>query len=71
VNANRDDHLVLAQRGITAFSYGETVAIFVDKAEEMKSTVEVVSKKAMTTNIFAPEWAKPIFEQLDRKFKRP
>lgn len=70
VTANREERSVLAQRGITAFSYGENVAIFVEKVEETKSSVEVVSKKAMTTNVFAPNWAKPIFEQLDKKFKR-
>lgn len=70
VSANREDRSVLAQRGITAFSYGENVAIFVDKVEETKSSVEIVSKKAMKTNIFAPDWAKPVFEQLDKKFKR-
>lgn len=70
ITANREDRSVLAQRGITAFSYGENVAIFVEKVEETKSSVEVVSKKAMTTNVFAPDWAKPIFEQLDKKFKR-
>jgi hypothetical protein len=61
---------VLAQRGITAFSYGENVAVFVEKIEPAKSSVEVVSKKAMSTNVFAPDWAKPIFEQLDKHFKR-
>jgi len=70
VSANRDDHSILAQRGMTAFSYGENVAIFVEKVADTKSSVEVDSKKAMVTNIFAPDWAKPIFEELDKKFKR-
>src|SRR6266852_5841392 len=70
VSANRDDHSFLAQRGVTAWSWGENVAIFVEKVEEAKSSVEVDSKKAVTTNITAPDWAKPIFEQLDKKFKR-
>lgn len=70
VSANREDRSMLAQRGITAFSYGENVALFVEKTDESKSSVEVVSKKAMQTNIFAPDWAGPIFEQLDKKFKR-
>jgi len=70
VSANREDRSMLAQRGITAFSYGENVAIFVEKIQAKQSSVEVVSKKSMQTNIFAPNWAKPIFEQLDKKFKR-
>ena len=70
MNANREDNLILAQRGITGWSYGEDVAIFGEKVEQGESSVEVVSKKAMTTNIFVPNWAKHIFEQLDKKFKR-
>ena len=70
VSANLADRSILAQRGITAFSYGENVAIFVETIEAAKSSVEVVSMKAMTTNIFAPDWAKPIFEELDKRFKR-
>jgi hypothetical protein len=70
VAANRDDRSVLAQRGLTAFSYGENVAIFVDSAAQQKQRVEIVSKKSMATNVFAPDWAKPIFAELDKKFRR-
>lgn len=70
VSANREDGTVLAQRGITAFSYGENVAIFVGKVDEQTSTVEVVSKKALATNVFATDWADPIFDELDKRFKR-
>lgn len=70
ISANRDDRSVLAQRGITAFSYGENVAIFVTPLQPQKQEVEVVSKKSMATNVFAPDWAKPIFAELDKKFKR-
>jgi hypothetical protein len=70
VTANRDDRSVLAQRGMTAFSYGENVALFVDAVTAQRQRVEVVSKKAMATNVFAPSWAKPIFEELDKKFSR-
>lgn len=70
ITANRDDRSVLAQRGITAFSYGENVAIFVNSPEEARQEVEVVSKKAMATNVFAPNWAKPVFDELDKKFTR-
>lgn len=70
ISANRDDRSVLAQRGITAFSYGENVAIFVNPREPQKQEVEVVSKKSMATNVFAPDWAKPIFAELDKQFRR-
>lgn len=71
VSANESDHSILAQRGVTAFSYGENVAIFVEVVTEGdKTSVEVVSRKSMQTNVFAPRWAKPIFEELDKRYDR-
>jgi hypothetical protein len=62
---------ILAQRGITAFSYGENVAIFVESVNGVTRTrVEVVSKKAMATNVFAPDWSKEILDKLDEKLKK-
>jgi hypothetical protein len=46
------------------------VAIFVSQVTAEKQQVEVVSKKAMSTNVFAPNWAKPMFAELDKKFSR-
>lgn len=71
IAANPSDNSILAQRGITAFSYGENVAIFVEIVTKGETTsVEVVSKKSMQTNVFAPNWAAPIFEELDKQFNR-
>src|SRR5262245_21345980 len=42
VSANREEHSVLAQRSMTAFSYGENVAVFVQPIDAKTSTVEVV-----------------------------
>jgi hypothetical protein len=61
---NREEGYVLAQKGITAFSYGENVAVFVEKIDDQSTKVEVVSKKAMATNIFAWNWEKPILDRL-------
>lgn len=70
VGDNRQDGYILAQRGITAFSYGENVAIFIETVNGVTRTrVEVVSKKSMATNIFAPDWAKEILDKLSEKFK--
>ncbi len=70
ISADSEARSVLAQRGMTAFSYGENVAIFVKSAGPARQDVEVVSKRAMATNVFAPDWAKPIFVELDKKFSR-
>lgn len=70
VGENRQEGYILAQRGITPFSYGENVAIFVESVNGVtKTRVEVVSKKAMATNIFAPSWGKDILDKLGEKLK--
>jgi urocanate hydratase len=61
--------MILAQRGITAFSYGENVAIFIEDYNGDQCRVEVVSKRAMETNVFAPDWSRSLFTYLDSKFK--
>lgn len=61
---NRDKGYILAQRGMTFFSYGENVAIFVRKKNDTETNVEIVSKKSMATNIFAPDWTEDIFKEI-------
>lgn len=56
---------MLAQRGMTLLSYGENVAIFVEPAGRNQTKVEVVSKRAMAANIFAPDWAPELLQKLD------
>ena len=56
---------IIAEKGLSAFSYGERVAIFLTEAGPQKTQVEVVSKKVLATNIFAKTWTTDIFTTLD------
>jgi hypothetical protein len=67
---NKKEGYMLAQNGLGAFSYGENVAIFVRKISDAMTSIEVVSKKVMATNIFAPDWTKDIFTKIDSKIER-
>ena len=69
VSGNKDQGYALAQRGLSLFSYGENVVIFIDKPTTESTKVEVVSKKAMATNIFAPDWARPILDKIAEMLK--
>ena len=69
VTANESSSMILAQRGITAFSYGENVAIFVEDYEGQRCRVEIISKRAMETNILAPDWSNSIFKYIDSRIK--
>jgi hypothetical protein len=67
---NEQKGYILAQRGVSAFSYGENIALFVRKQSESSCTVEVVSKKAMTTNIFAPDWSQDVHKEIASQLRR-
>ena len=71
VEANKKEGYMLAQRGMTALSYGENVAVFMEPVGKKQTKVEVVTKRTWAPSVFAPDWADPIFAELDKKFKRP
>lgn len=68
VSKDKENGEILAKKGVSAFSYGENVAVFLKKSET-ETTVEVVSKKALAANITAKDWTKDIFQELDKKLK--
>jgi hypothetical protein len=68
VSENKEKGSILAQGAISAFSWGENVAIYVeDVGGKIKTRVEVVNKRALATNITAANWERRIFEDLDKR----
>lgn len=68
VSENKEKGNILAQGAISAFSWGENVAIYVEDAGgKIKTRVEVVNKRALATNITAANWERRIFEDLDKR----
>jgi len=61
--------LIRAEKGWTAFSWGEYVAAFVTPEGPEMTSVEVVSRKAMETNVAAWNWEKPFLDQLSRRLE--
>lgn len=71
VSEDKATGTLLAKRSMTAFSYGENVAIFVDRVTGKVSTrVEIVNKRVLATNITAPDWDKKLFAALDARLKQ-
>jgi hypothetical protein len=70
VSVNDDKHIFLAKHGISGWSWGENVAIFVEKIVNEKTSVEVITKRKLATNFTAQDWDGPIFIQLDTRFRR-
>ncbi len=68
VSDNKDRGSILAEGGISAFSWGEKVAIYVeDVGGKVRTRVEVVNKRALATNITAADWDSRIFAVLDNR----
>ena len=64
VESNQKEGYFLAKTGISAASWGEKVAIFIQKIDASSTRVEVVSRKALATNIFAENWEPRILNTL-------
>lgn len=70
VSDSKEQGTILAQRGMTAFSYGENVAIFIESVRgRIRTRVEVVNKRALATNITAARWESRILDAVDSKLK--
>jgi len=67
---NKEDGYILAAKGVSAFSAAENVAVFVEKVDDERTRVEVVSKKTVPTHIFAGNWEKPILDKLSEMLNR-
>jgi hypothetical protein len=68
VSDNKERGSILAQGSISAFSWGENVAIYVeDVGGKVRTRVEVVNKRALATNITAADWESRILEALDKR----
>jgi hypothetical protein len=66
-----DEKYYLAERGATAFSWGERVAIFVTPESDSRTSVEVVSKKAQAMNITARNFERPLLDKIGEKLQSP
>jgi hypothetical protein len=63
VEADPDMRFILAQRGMTAFSNGENVGVYIE-AEGDGMRVTVVSRRRVMTNITAKNFETPVHEAL-------
>lgn len=66
VSDNKEKGSILAQGAISAFSWGENVAIYIESVGgKTRTRVEVVNKRALATNITAADWEPRILEAVD------
>lgn len=75
-----DEGYILAKKGMSFFSYGERVAVFIDRQDNREAvidstgsstptrfTVEIISKRKLATNLFAKDWTTSLFASLESR----
>jgi hypothetical protein len=68
---NKAEGILLVDAGVSAFSWGERIAIYVERVGTSGGIrVEVVSRRTVGTNVTAADWAPRIHEKLGKRFKR-
>ena len=60
---------IVAKYGVTAFSWGERVAVFLKSLGKNQTEVEVVSKRAVGVNVTAANWEDDIHENISKTLK--
>jgi hypothetical protein len=70
IEENRSQGYVLAKKGISAFSYGENIAVFIKKIDNSKTSVEVSSKRVLATTVFAKDWTDDIFSKIEARIRK-
>ncbi len=59
--------MIVADKGINAFSWGEVVGVIIKTTEEDKSIVKIISKRKLSTNITARDWTTDILSGISAR----
>ena len=66
----RDQLMIIAKKGVSAFSYGELVRVVVEKSAFTETTVRVTTQRRLATNVTAKgDWSKSIFSAMESNMK--
>jgi hypothetical protein len=68
-SADKSSGQILLSHGVTPWSWGERVAIFVTKLSDNQTQVEIISKPVMGLLNFPPDWASKLFDAIDAELK--
>ena len=69
VEQEKQQGRILAKNGMTLDSYGENVAVFVERESDTKTNVEVVSRSVVKSNITATDWTDYILDSMQKELK--
>jgi hypothetical protein len=66
VASDRTAGTITGSKSVSAFSWGERVALRITAVGDNKTQVEVISQRALVTNITATDWTLPILDRIGR-----
>jgi hypothetical protein len=61
-----EEGYILGERGVSMFSWGEKVAVYVTPLDSNRTEVEVVSMRSVAVNITASEFGKKLLDMIER-----
>ncbi len=68
-SADKSSGQILLSHGVTPWSWGERIAVFVTKLSDNQTQVEIISKPVMAPLNFPPDWASKLFDAIDAELK--
>ena len=63
-NADKNSGEILMSHGMTPWSWGERVAVFITKISDSQTQVEIISKPVMAPINFPPDWVTKLFDAI-------
>ena len=69
VENDRKGGRVVLSHGVTLWSWGERIAVFVKSTAANATEVEIVSKAVLSPLNFPPDWEKILLEQIDTELR--
>jgi len=69
-SADRGSGQILLSHGMTPWSWGERIAIFVTKISDDQTQVEIISKPVLEPLNFPPDWVSKLFDAIGAELPR-
>jgi hypothetical protein len=69
VESDKNSGQVVLSHGITLWSWGERIAVFIKPVSAETTEVEIVSEAVMSLLNFPPDWQQILFEQIDAELQ--
>ena len=67
VEQDRDSGTIMLSHGVTLWSWGERIAVFVTKVSASQTEVEIISRAVMAPLNFPPDWVNRIFDGITKE----